>query len=165
MIGRTRALVAGGAVLVLAAGVAIGATLAGGGSKPTRPAAAPAAATSAADFTLHGSLTLHLGAFQWNHAADGSTPCIGFQGYSDITAGAPVVITDQAGTVVATGQLQQGSATVDTSTGHAIGCTLSFAVPGVPGGRSFYGVAVSHRGTQTYSAADARAGAVSLSLG
>lgn len=164
MIRRTRALVAGGAVLILAAVVAIGATLAGGGSKPARPAAAPAAATSAADFMLHGTFTLRLGAFQWNHAADGSTPCTGWQGYSDITAGAPVVITDQAGTVVATGQLQQGTATVDTTTGRATACTLAFAVPGLPD-RSFYGVAVSHRGTQTYSAADARAGAVSLSLG
>lgn len=162
MVGRTHALVAGGAVVILAAGIGIGTALADGSSRPAAPAAAPAAATSAAAFTLHGTITLRLGAFQWNHAADGSTPCTGWQGYSDITAGAPVVITDQAGTVVATGQLQQGTATVDTGTGRATGCTLAFAVPGVPD-RSFYGVAVSHRGVQTYSAAGA--GAVSLSLG
>lgn len=166
MIGSTRALLGAGAVVILAAGVGIGTALAGSSSKADTPAvtAATSSVSTAAPFTLSGTFTLGLGAFQWNRAVDGSAPCTGFQGYSDITAGAPVVITDQAGTVVATGQLKTGSATVDASTGHATACAFSFAVQAVPD-RTFYGVTVSHRGTQNYSAAQARAGAVSLSLG
>jgi len=109
-------------------------------------------------------MTLASGAFQWNHGADGSAPCAGYQGYSDIAAGAPVVITDQGGTVIATGQLATGSAAVDTATGRATSCVLDFTVPDVPD-RPFYGVAVSHRGTVTFSAADARAANARLTLG
>lgn len=165
MIGRTRALLAGGAVAVLAAGAGIGYAL--HGSSKTSPPTTPTAATapsSASGFTLAGQFALGLGAFQWDHGTDGANPCIGYQGYSDITAGAPVVITDQGGTTIATGQLITGSATVDSATGRATACVFSFVIPAVPD-RPFYGVTVSHRGTQQYSAADARAGNIRLTLG
>lgn len=165
MDGRTRALIGAGAVAVLAAGIGIGAAL-GGGSKPTQPAAAPAAATSssAATFTLGGTFTLKLGAFHWDHAADGSSPCTGREGYDDITAGTPVVVTDQGGSTIATGSLGAGSATVDSATGRATQCVFAIEVPSVPD-RPFYGVTVSHRGTQTYSAEQAKSGQVTLTLG
>lgn len=165
---RTRALAGAGAVLVLAAGIGIGVTLTGGGSgsKPTAPVAATAATTSlsAATFTLGGTFTLKLGAFQWDRAADGSTPCTGRQGYDDITEGTPVVVTDQGGTAIATGELGTGSAAVDSATGRATQCVFGFEVSSVPD-RPFYGITVSHRGTQTYSASQVRTGGVSLTLG
>jgi hypothetical protein len=165
MNGRMRTLAAGGAVAILAGGAGIGYAL--HGDSKTSPSTAPAATTvtgSAATFTLAGQFSLALGAFQWDHAADGTTPCVSDQGYSDITAGAPVVITDQSGTTIATGQLITGSATVDSATGRATACVFSFVVQQVPD-RPFYGVTVSHRGTQTYSAADAHAGNIRLTLG
>lgn len=165
MIGRMRALIGASVVVVLGAGIGIGVLLGGSSNdKPASPAAAAATVTSAASFTLNGTFTLKLGAFQWNHGADGNTPCAGYQGYADIAAGTPVVITDQGGAVIATGQLGTGSATVDTTTGRATQCTFTFAVTAVPN-RPFYGVTVSHRGTVTYSAAQARGGQAALTLG
>lgn len=163
---RTRALAGAGAVAVLAAGISIGVALAGGNSsKPTAPTAAVAtASTSAGTFTLGGTFTLKLGTFEWDHAADGSAVCAGRDGYDDITAGASVVVTDQGGAVIATGALGTGSPTVDSTTGRATQCTFAIEVTSVPD-RPFYGVAVSHRGTQTYSAEQARTGGVSLTLG
>lgn len=163
MTGRTRALAAGGAAAVLAAGLGLGYALFHSSGKSKTPAAAAVAATSSstpADFTLDGKLTLRLGAFQWNHG--NGNPCSGYDGYTDIAAGAPVVITDQGGAVIATGQLDSGTAVLDGD--RASACVLTFAVPHVPD-RPFYGVTVSHRGTLTYSAAQAKSGDVALSLG
>lgn len=172
MAGNTRMLAAAGGVVIFAAGIGVGYALHGDGkqtaaAKPvaavTSAASSVASSSAPADFSLDGKLTLAQGAFEWDHGADGSTPCIGYQGYSDITAGAPVVITDQGGTVIATGQLDQGSATVGAN-GRGTACTFTFTVQHVPV-KPFYGVTVSHRGAVTYSSDQAQRGDVSLSLG
>ncbi len=74
-------------------------------------------------------------------------------GYGDIKAGTQVVITDEHQTTLGVGQL--------TTAGT---CRWTFQVPGVPAGKSFYGVTISHRGTIQYTEAQLRQG-VQLSLG
>jgi hypothetical protein len=90
---------------------------------------------------------------------DGAT-CSGMRGYDDIHAGAQVVVTDQSGTVIATGSLEAGQL---LGSGADRVCRFQFQLP-VPTGKSFYGVTVSHRGTIQYTESALRAG-VHLSLG
>lgn len=164
----TRALVGAGTALGLAVGLGLGYVLFHSDGKKTPPSTTPAAATSsasssAADFTLAGKLTL-----KWSTGAFERTDsgvCAGSGGYSDIVDGAAVTITDQGGTVIATGQLDVGRANVDTATNRPIDCTFTFSVMHVPDGKTFYGVTVSHRGAISYSAAQAKGGQVGLSLG
>ncbi len=163
----TRALAGAAAALGIAAGLGLGYVLfhSDGTKTPasTAPAAATSSASTAAGFTLDGKMTL-----KWSRGAferDNSGLCAGSGGYSDITGGAAVTITDQAGTVIATGQLGNGSADVDSSTGTPVDCVFSFSVPHVPDGRTFYGVTVSHRGAVQFDAGNAKSGDVALSLG
>lgn len=166
----SRALAGISAALGMAAGLGVGyAAFHGDGSKAT-PGAIPAAATSAAsssggaaDFTLDGKLTLRwsTGAFERRD----SGLCAGSGGYSDITGGASVTVTDQSGTVIGTGQLDDGSADVDSSTATPIDCVFRFSVAHVPDGRTFYGVTVSHRGAVQFPPDQAKAAGVNLSIG
>jgi hypothetical protein len=97
-------------------------------------------------------------------AADGTgtagDPCAGSGGYSDITPGAQVAVADQAGTVLAVGQLDGGR-----SDGR-YGCDFDFAIPGV-GPATVYEVTVSHRGAVDFTIAQMEADSwmVQLSLG
>ena len=68
--------------------------------------------------------------------------CTGDGGYSDIAAGAQVVVTDAAGATVAVGRLGEGSWV-------GAHCEFPFAVD-VPSGSEFYGIEVSHRGVVQY---------------
>lgn len=68
--------------------------------------------------------------------------CHGTGGYSDIGAGAPVTVADEAGTVIATGSLDGGA----VQTGECF-FTFTIAVPDA----DFYRIEVSHRGEMTYS--------------
>lgn len=168
MAGNIRMLAAAGGVVIFAAGIGVGYAIHGDAKTAAKPVAVVASAPSStasspSGSALSGTLTLGSGAFVWNNASDGSTPCVGYQGYSDIAEGAPVVITDQGGTVIATGQLDHGSATVGADN-RGTSCTFTFEVKNVPD-KPFYGVTVSHRGTQTYSAEKAKGGLISLSLG
>lgn len=75
------------------------------------------------------------------------SPCTGMGGYSDIAAGTQVVISDETGTTIAVGRLQPGVAIGTPPVGHA--CRLRFSV-NAPGGHSFYGIEISHRGRLQY---------------
>lgn len=125
-------------------------------SHPTAaPTPTPAATTSAATFTLSGTLTLGIGAF-WNN--NGS--CTGNTGYSDIAPGTQVVVADQNGQTIGVGKLADGTTQGD---GAAQTCQFIFGAT-VPDGATFYAVTVSHRGTQTFSNQQAKAG-IALTLG
>lgn len=85
---------------------------------------------------------------------DAVTPgqdCLGIGGYSDISTGAQVVVTDAAGKTIAVGTLGQGS-TDNTPSKTSFGsttykrCVIPFTVAGIPTGEDFYGVQVGHRG-------------------
>lgn len=69
----------------------------------------------------------------------GTDPCKGTGGYADIRPGAQVVFYDNAGAILATGQLDNGTLTGDQ-------CTLPWTVVGIPAGKGPYQYEVSHRG-------------------
>lgn len=90
------------------------------------------------------------------------TRCKGIGGYDDIREGAPVVVKDQAGTVIATGALGAGAYDINGDPP----CVFAFSVPAVPDA-TFYTIEVSHRGGLTYSYAEmaARNWTVAFTLG
>lgn len=111
-------------------------------------------------FTLSGLLTLT--GTSRNIRAIGMSGCEGINGYSDIAEGAPVIVYDADGKIIAAGAisdstLQRGSTTFE--------CLFSFIVTDIPGGAGFYQYEISHRGKLTISEDDARGGFASASLG
>jgi hypothetical protein len=132
---------------------------------PAAPVAAPASSAPAV-FTVTGALTLGLGDFMW----DGDKQvCWGSGGYDDMKLGTQVVVSDAAGATIAIGAISDASPVLGDRTGDdgdplADGCELSFFVDGVPAGKGFYGVEVSHRGRLQYSEAEIR-GDLKLTLG
>lgn len=65
-------------------------------------------------------------------------------GYDDVRSGVQVTVTDEKGTVIGASALGGGKFTHPTK--NKLGCVFGFSVANVPLGRTFYGVAVSHRG-------------------
>lgn len=141
------------AVALLAAAAAVGAS-ALSGDQDGPPPAPPAAPT----IVVSGSLVLTLPHFTWSSS---SGTCWGDGGFADIRGGAPVAVTDAAGTVIAMSELRPGLPTV--SGDRASECTFGITVIDVPAGGKFYGVEVSHRGAVRFAEADL--GQVHLSLG
>jgi hypothetical protein len=73
--------------------------------------------------------------------------CDGRGGYSDIDAGTPVSIANDAGKLIATGHLDAGSVVASLT------CSFPFTIKGVPDS-AFYRVTISHRGELSYSKAE-----------
>lgn len=92
-----------------------------------------------ATFTVNGTMSAEL---SYHDSSDGGD-CRTGGGYSDIRTGAQVTVKDEAGTVVAVGKLDPGH-------NHSGQCVFEFAVNGVPDGKTFYGIEVSHRGELRY---------------
>ena len=113
-------------------------------------------------FDVKGSLSLrHVEAF----ASEGDA-CSGDGGYDDITAGAQVKVSDDAGKVVGLGSLASGVARKSSNWGNGgtDQCVFEFAVPDVPlGSGTIYGVEVSHRGVIQFTRD--QADQVALTLG
>lgn len=131
---RTIALLVGVAAVLAGFAATVGVVMALTHPKPQPP--------KPAVFTVYGSMTLTVSQF-----SDDQGYCAGRDGYDDIAAGAQVVITDAAGAVVGVGKLDGGQ----VSNLH---CVFDFVIPGVPDGKPFYGVEVTHRGRVQYSRAD-----------
>lgn len=109
--------------------------------------------------TVHGALELQDGYSGRQTGAE----CRGTGGYSDINGSTSVTITDATGTVIALGRLDAGHVAMDASNVLKV-CEFQFGVPGVPVGKGFYGVEVSHRGRVQFT--EAQTGdAVHLTLG
>jgi len=144
-------IVAGAAVVAVAASAGTAAMLMSGG--PVKTVAAKVAAVTASTLVVNGTLTLHD-----EDLSAGLDGCGGQGGYSDINAGADVTVTDGAGAIVGLGHLgspdQVGSED----------CSFPFSVSDVPAGKGFYGVEVSHRGSLKYAEADL-ASPLELTLG
>ncbi len=73
--------------------------------------------------------------------------CVGQGGYSDISEGATVVITDQTGRILSSGALEAGSASGTT-------CVYDFSLPSVRQDEQQYAVEITHRGKVVTSAAE-----------
>lgn len=145
------------AVVVLLAGVAaLAFVLISNRAKPAagNSTGAPAAA---ATFSVTGTMELKAGQF----ISDDNQSCRGQDGYDDLTMGASVTITDASGTVVALGEVNS----MHNDDGMAGACDLGFKVDGVPAGKGFYGVEVSHRGAVKEPEAELKAGSVQLTIG
>ncbi|MCU1677670.1 MAG: hypothetical protein JWM93_2428 [Frankiales bacterium] len=88
-----------------------------------------------------------------------ASTCEGKGGYSDISQGTSVTVTDGAGKIIGTGHLDEG-------TGAGSVCTFGFTVKSVPD-TDFYKIEISHRGGLTFSREEmaAQGWIVSASLG
>lgn len=132
---RTRLLIAAGAVVIAAAGGALGYVVSRASDSPT-PAAPPAST-----FTMKGAFTLFVAGAK---LADG-TPCKGTGMYDDMQEGAPVKVYDEAGGLLASGGLKRGVFVAPQGTAA---CKFEFTVPKVPDGPLKYGVAIGKHGTK-----------------
>lgn len=94
--------------------------------------------------SITGQLTLTDSGGGYGSMTDGQS-CDGANGYSDITEGAEVTISNQSGTILATGALDQGSWSSNS-------CVFDFSVPHVRDA-TFYQIEVGHRGNVTFSKA------------
>ena len=70
--------------------------------------------------------------------------CQGTGGYSDLSAGASVILRDENDTILASTSLDPGS-------GSKSRCSFSFTLPDVSDTAKFYAITISHRGTLSYS--------------
>lgn len=104
-------------------------------------------------FTVTGTITVIDSNGNGLTFGPGSGQCHGRGGYSDLTETTQVVITDAAGTVVATGAVD-GFGTPAASAGRVSPdrCVLAFTVKDVPAGHDFYTIEVARRGKLTYPA-------------
>lgn len=145
----------------------------GGDSAEAQPVATRAASVPPKTLSVRGTLKLGPGDFIWDDgtgAALTGPSCAGDGGFDDIAVGASVTVTDGSGTVVALGKVDTSNPTDfdsdTTSAGgqRARGCNFTFTVTGVPPGKGFYGVEVSHRGAVKVAEADL-ADSINLTLG
>lgn len=106
--------------------------------------------------TITGTMSL----FDIDSGWDEGDTCFGSGGYSDISSGAQVRVTDQEGKTLAVSELGSGR----SKTGFD--CTFSFTIDDVPKAE-FYEVEVTHRGKLSYSheEMEKRDWAVEVSLG
>lgn len=76
--------------------------------------------------------------------------CVGAGGYSDITPGAEVILTNQSGKILGATGLSAGVAAVDL-------CQYTFTIHNVPDDQAQYAVEVTHRGKVVKSKAEMQA--------
>jgi hypothetical protein len=107
-------------------------------------------------FTVEGTLQLNTASITTAGLPPGFN-CAGSAGYRDVGPGAPVTVSDEAGTLLA-------KSTLSGSVGGPGWCALSFSVEDVPAGSKFYRVEVARRGDMSYTEEEAR-GRVGLTLG
>lgn len=92
------------------------------------------------------------------YSGGGGGGCSGDGGFRDISQGTQVTVTDSAGATVALGLL--GAGRIENGT-----CVFPFEVDGVPAGKDFYGIEVSHRGAVKYLEDEVKSGSLKLTLG
>ena len=165
-----RNLAIGGLVILAAAGIAIGLTLAGSSS----PTPAVVAATKAAPIEMEGEITVpflgtDLFAAQAQDVSSGASAapnvgdtCVTLSGFSDISAGTAVTVGGPTGQTVAVGALDDGK--VAGEAGQTASCEFDFTIQ-VPKGLSEYTVTISHRGTQVFTPDQVQNSEIQLTLG
>ena len=112
----------------------------------------------AGSITAHGSMEVD----------DFTGNCLTDAGFSDVTTGTQVTVTNPAGSVVATSSLNYDSSVSAMESKLQMGlsvCVYTFTAT-VPGGLARYGITVSGRGTVWFSPAQmAKGPGLSLSSG
>lgn len=126
-------------------GALVALLLAAGCGSSTSPATSGTSSTpkpsAATTYSIQGTFVL-------TDASTANAGCQGQGGYSDISFGTQITVTNENMTVIGTGPLQFGT----PNDGHTM-CTYKFGIDNLPKA-SFYGLTISHRGTQTYSFSD-----------
>ncbi|OAP26147.1 hypothetical protein [Amycolatopsis sp. M39] len=119
-------------------------------------------------FMLTGILTIESDSsdVRTNDTGAADSDCQGTGGYSDLTPGTAVKVSDGAGHVIATGSITSGTAQTSYVYDHNVvtGCQLGFTVNDVPDGLPSYVLTISHRGDQ-YLTADRAHAPISLTIG
>ncbi|MFE3173317.1 hypothetical protein ACFXPA_17700 [Amycolatopsis sp. NPDC059090] len=119
-------------------------------------------------FVLTGILTIESGPSGVRSTGAGGTDsdCQGTGGYSDLTPGTAIKVSDRSGQVVATGSITSGQVRTTYFDGQNVvtGCQLGFTVNDVPDGLPSYVLTVSHRGDQFLTADQAHA-PITLTIG
>lgn len=152
--------VAVGAVVLVAATAAITVSLNDStpATKPVAAAASPTRPATTETMAVSGNLTIMAAVGVMNLD---DTHCTGMRGYDDIREGTQVVVSDEAGKVIATGSLGIGFM---IGSGMTRTCKFHFSITSVPKGHPFYSLQVSHRGSAVYTEAQLVTGP-ELSLG
>jgi len=111
-----------------------------------------ATATTRETHTITGTFTLG-GSFDPDNpnfdTVEGTPYCWGTGGYDDISSGLQVNVSNESGTVIANGSLEDGKI-------HGDDCEFRFVVNNVPVAK-FYKIQVGHRGELSYSYAEMQA--------
>jgi hypothetical protein len=107
-------------------------------------------------FALEGSMILTgTEDDDWLTYGEDDAGCVGYGGYDDIVGpDTQVIVRDATATTVAVGGLDYGTPVSGT------GCVFFFTVDGVPAGKDFYSVEISHRGELQYLEDELREGIV-----
>ncbi|WP_275293805.1 hypothetical protein [Amycolatopsis sp. La24] len=125
-------------------------------------------APPAKTFVLTGVLTIEsdLSGVQTDGTGTTDSACQGTGGYSDLTPGTAVKVSDGAGHVIATGSITSGTAQTSYLYDHNVvtGCQLGFTVNDVPDGLPSYVLTISHRGDQ-FLPADRAHAPITLTIG
>ena len=142
------------ALLLAPLAIALGACA--GTTASTATVTTSAVSSEASTFVLAGVVTLS-GYDSFTSLTGKGSLCWGIDGYDDLAEGAKVVVSDEAGTVLATDAVQSATAM------GGYRCDLMFRVA-VPDGQAFYQVSVGNRDPYVASADEARRG-LALSIG
>jgi len=102
-------------------------------------------AKAAPPIAVRGTVVLTDPQSTLNALLTGTHDCAGVGGYSDVTQGGQVVISDDSGKTLTIAALSAGQ-TPTVTTGVPHDCDFTFTAS-VPAGKKFYGVTVTHRGT------------------
>ena len=150
--------------LVVSASVLAATGIAIGGVFTYKAVSEPTPPVAAASFTMYGSIEIQNG--YPGTVEETGWGCHGRRGFSDIVAGAAVIITDSKWQTLGTGSLDEGQkiyadtpAILGGPTRFVASCKMAFRVHDLPPGRGQYSVTISHRGTQVVDESQARSAA------
>lgn len=149
--------VAATAVLLIAGGAVFAGTRGRDGKPFAGSSPSPSASPSPTSMLVSGTFTLF---------DDDMFRCVGTGGYSDIGVGTQVTVKNEAGLIIATGSLEEGTLIEGESAFAKDACRFPFAITDVPIS-AFYSFEVARRGALNYSHAEMESMGwqVDLSLG